>query len=77
MARNADLPMSRMDFTPAEISATGHLVSSCKSAEISRAGEERFSMRFKRPNEQFTILTRTVNTSQAKNVRGLSAIYAS
>ena len=32
------LSMSRMDFTPAETSATGHLVSSGRSAEISMAG---------------------------------------
>jgi hypothetical protein len=35
--RDTDLPISRMDLTPAETSATGHLVNSGRSAEISRA----------------------------------------
>ena len=44
----ADLPISRMDFTPAETSATGHFVNSGRSAEISRASEEMFSLRVKK-----------------------------
>ena len=40
---DTDLPISRIDFTPAETSATGHLVNSGRSAEISKADKGRFS----------------------------------
>lgn len=43
MRLDTHLPISRIDFTPAETRATGHLVSSGRSADISRASEWRFS----------------------------------
>ena len=65
-----------MDFTPAETRATGHLVNSGRSADISRASEERKGLSLGNVNGQLTVLTRMVNTSQAGNIRTVSVIYA-
>ena len=74
--QDTDLPISRIDLTPAEISATGHLANSGRSADISRADNGRFSLKLRNANEQLTVLTCTMNTSQAKKIRGFSIIYA-
>ena len=54
------LPISRMDLTPDDMSPTGQRVSSCRSAEISKAGIEYV---FIKKNVRIRIEVRTVFSS--------------
>ena len=70
MRLDTHLPITRIEITLRR-QGDRHTVSPCRSADIPRPGEWRFSQRIGNMNETPTILARTMSASKAKNVNGM------